>query len=137
MSRDGQARFTMSEAHKASLARGRSEGRVVRNYLEAIAAGPKRRRARSAASIEARIAEIAADLECADAIERLRLVQERRDLRHELATNAPEVDIAALEAAFVDVGASYSQRHGISYESWREVGVPATTLRRAGVSRGR
>ena len=32
--------------------------------------------------------------------------------------------------------ATYAERKGISYASWRDVGVPAATLKRAGISRG-
>jgi hypothetical protein len=67
----------------------------------------------------------------------LKLVQLRRDLRSELASTDREVDIAALQAAFVDVAKSYSERHGISYQSWREVGVPAAVLSQAGITRSR
>jgi hypothetical protein len=35
----------------------------------------------------------------------------------------------------VEVAASYSARQGISYDAWREIGVPAAVLREAGVSR--
>jgi hypothetical protein len=45
------------------------------------------------------------------------------------------VDMAALEQAFAEVAASYSDRQGISYASWREVGVPAAVLKRAGIAR--
>ena len=31
----------------------------------------------------------------------------------------------------------YSERKGISYAAWREAGVPAATLKAAGISRGR
>jgi hypothetical protein len=35
----------------------------------------------------------------------------------------------------VKVAKSYSQRQGISYATWREVGVEAAVLKAAGVSR--
>jgi len=44
-------------------------------------------------------------------------------------------DLAALEADFVQVAASYSARKGISYTAWRELGVSADVLKRAGISR--
>jgi hypothetical protein len=43
------------------------------------------------------------------------------------------VDIAALEAAFVAAAKPYSDRKGINYTTWREVGVPADVLARAGL----
>ena len=41
------------------------------------------------------------------------------------------------EDAFVAVAAAYSRRHHIAYATWREVGVPAAVLRRAGVTPSR
>jgi|SRR5829696_2920466 len=129
---------SMSDDHKASLAQGRSEGRVVRNYLEALSANtPKRGRRRTPESIDRRLATIEAELPDADAMRRLKLVQERRDLLAERETLAAPVDLRALEDAFVEIVESYSARQGISYQSWREVGVPAAVLSRAGVSRSR
>jgi hypothetical protein len=46
-----------------------------------------------------------------------------------------KVDISALENGFVAVGKSYSARQGISYATWREIGVDAAVLKRAGISR--
>ena len=56
-------------------------------------------------------------------------------LTEELAGMGAEVDLGAIEGAFVEVAASYSKRQGISYAAWREVGVPAAVLKRAGISR--
>ena len=36
---------------------------------------------------------------------------------------------------FVDAAAEYSERKGITYSAWRELGVPAAVLKRAGVKR--
>ena len=44
--------------------------------------------------------------------------------------------MAALEEQFVIAAKGYSERKGISWTAWREVGVPASVLERAGVSRG-
>ena len=41
-----------------------------------------------------------------------------------------------LEAAFVKAAAAYAKRKSISYAAWREVGVPADVLKRAGITRG-
>jgi len=133
-----RAKRSMSDDHKASLARGRAEGRAVRNYLEALEAhAPKRGRRRTLDTVERRLAEIERELEAADPVRRLKLIQERRDLHGERTALASPVDLAALEEGFVAVAASYSARQGITYESWREIGVPAGVLARAGVSRSR
>jgi len=126
----------MSDSHKAALAQGRAEGRAVRDYLDALRANkPRRGRKRTPDSVKRRLKAIDTELAAADALGELRLVQERRDLQTELETMDNGVDIGALEQAFVDVAGSYSGRQGISYASWREVGVPASVLKRAGISR--
>lgn len=130
------AKSPMSSEHKAALARGRAEGRAVRSYLDALRANkPKRGRKRTPDSIKKRLAAIDAELASADALNELRLVQERRDLQRELETMDSGVDLASLEQGFVDVARSYSERQGIDYASWREVGISAAVLKRAGVPR--
>lgn len=127
----------MSEAHKAALAKGRAEGRVVREYLEGLrATKPKRGRKRTPETIEKRLAKIDAEIDDASPIEELALVQERRDLHDELAAMSETIDMAALEDAFVEVASSYSNSKKIAYASWRDVGVEASVLKRAGISRG-
>lgn len=126
----------MSDEHKAALARGRMEGRVVRDYLEGLrATKPKRGRKRTPDTIKKRLAAIETELASASPLEELLLVQERRDLEAELAAKSDAIDMEALEQAFVDVAKSYSESKAISYASWRDVGVPASTLKRAGISR--
>jgi uncharacterized protein YicC (UPF0701 family) len=127
----------MSEEHKAALAKGRAEGKAVRDYLDGLRqTKPRRGRKRTPESIRARLDAIELALADADPLEELKLVQERRDLTEELENAAPAVDMADLEAEFVRVAKSYSDRQGISYASWREVGVEAAVLKRAGISRG-
>ena len=126
----------MTDEHKAALAMGRNEGNAVRNYLEALRSNkPKRGRRRTRESIAARLATIDTELNSADPMNELRLRQERRDLQAELASIGEKVDISALEDGFVAVGKSYSDRQGISYATWREIGVDAAVLKRAGISR--
>lgn len=126
----------MSNDHKAALALGRAEGRAVREYLDALRANkPKRGRKRTPDSIKKRLDAIDAELRDADPLGELRLVQERRDLVSELESMGDVIDLDAVEKAFVKVAGSYSARQGISYASWREVGVSAAVLRRAGIAR--
>ena len=127
----------MTDSHKAALERGRAEGRIVRDYLEALRSNkPKRGRKRTADSINKRLAAIDAELPEASAIEELQLIQERRDLNAELASLGSGVDLGEIEDSFVSVAKGYGERKGISYASWRDVGVSAATLKRAGISRG-
>lgn len=126
----------MSAEHKAALAQGRVEGRAVRDYLDALRANkPKRGRKRTPDSIKRRLRAIDEELQQADAMTELRLVQERRDLETELSSMGRAIDLSAIEDAFVDIAKSYSERQHISYAAWREVGVPASVLKRAGITR--
>lgn len=129
-------KMNMSDEHKAALALGREQGRAVRRYLEALEANrPKRGRKRTQESVQKRLAEVEKKLSSADPLTRLQLVQERMDLQRELATKAEDVDISGLEEAFVAAAADYGSRKGISYAAWREAGVPAPILSRAGIRR--
>lgn len=126
----------MTDAHKAALAKGRTESQAVRLYLEALRANkPVRGRKRTPESIAKRLAAIDSERAGADAVKELRLVQERLNLEAELATMGSVVDTSALEAEFVRVAKSYGQRTGVSYAAWRAVGVPAAVLTTAGITR--
>src|SRR6476619_303457 len=114
----------MSDEHKAALARGRSEGKAVRGYLDALRANkPKRGRKRTPESIKKRLAAIDVRLPDADPLSELRMIQERHDLEAELQSMDHAVDMSSIEEAFVGVANAYSERQGISYAAWREVGV--------------
>jgi uncharacterized protein YicC (UPF0701 family) len=126
----------MSDEHKAALAAGRSMGRSVKVYLEALDANrPKRGRKRTPDSIKKRLDTIDAQLVAADPVKRLLLVQERIDLLHEIEAMTGAVDLTAVESDFVAVARDYSMSKGISYAAWREIGVSAVVLKRAGISR--
>jgi hypothetical protein len=126
----------MSDDHKAALAEGRDQGRAVRRYLEALEANkPKRGRKRSPDSMKKRLAAVEDEIASADPLKRLHLVQERLDLQSALEANESSVDIDQLEKEFVDAAATYSERKGISYSAWRELGVPGSVLERAGINR--
>lgn len=127
----------LSPSHKQAMAVGRNESRVVKRYLEALDSNrPKRGRKRTTDSIQRRLEAIDAALGSADPLKRLNLIQERSDLEGEMANMDAVSDIAELEDEFVEVAAGYGSRKGISYRTWREVGVPAEVLKRAGVTRG-
>lgn len=131
-----RTRTPMSDDHKAALAEGRNQGRAVRRYLEALEAHkPKRGRKRTSESMKKRLDRIDAELANADALKRLQLIQERLDLTAELQAADTKVDLTGLEKEFVSAAAAYSARKGISYAAWRELGVEASVLKRAGISR--
>jgi len=128
----------MSDAHKAALAKGREEGRVVRRYLEALeSTKPRRGRKRTPESIKRRLATIDGTVDDADPLARLHLIEERQRLEAELSATGDVVDLAALEKDFVKVARLYGERKGISYSAWRAVGVSASVLQQAKIPRTR
>ena len=128
---------TMSDEHKAALAEGREQGRVVRRYLEALESHrPKRGRRRTPEGITTRLAAIDDQLAAADPLSKVHLVQERMDLEHELAAAGGGTDeLEELEAGFIEVAAVYGERKGLTYEAWRPIGVAPRVLKAAGIGR--
>lgn len=131
-------RGAMSEEHKAALAEGRRQGRDVRDYLQALEHGKRRGRRLSRQELENRVDglrdRIAGE---PDPAKRLELVQQRLDYEDRLAAETDEPDMESLETAFVAAARPYSERKGITWTAWRELGVPAATLKKAGVPRTR
>jgi uncharacterized protein YicC (UPF0701 family) len=128
---------SMTDEHKHALAEGRTQGRAVRNYLDALeATKPKRGRKRTADSIKKRLDAIEAELERTDPLKALNLRQERRNLYAELGGIDDKVDLEGVEKEFVSAAKTYGERRGISYEVWREAGVPSDVLKKAGITRG-
>lgn len=126
----------MSKDHKEALAVGRAEGRLVRAYLEALEMSkPKRGRKRTKDTIGARLERIDEELETTDPLRRLQLVQERIDLNDELSTMDQGIDIDELEKEFTRVAKGYAERKGITYAAFRQIGVSAAVLKKAGISR--
>lgn len=127
----------MTDEHKAALAEGRRQGRAVRAYLEALEQHkPKRGRKRTPESIRAQLAKIEATIDDADPVKKLQLIQDRIDLGSELEKLENKPDLSGLEQDFVDAAKGYSERKSISYAAWRELGVEAAVLKRAGITRG-
>ena len=126
---------TMSAAHKKALANGRNEGRIIREYLEIVeATKPRRGRRRTPESIAKRLSVITRELKTADPVTKVRLIQERLNLKTELASMKTKAEISAAEARFVKVAKSFSQRNDITYDAWREFGVAPAVLKRAGIT---
>jgi hypothetical protein len=126
----------MKESHKQALAQGRKEGQIVRAYLEALELQrPKRGRKRSPESISRRLSSIKEELKGASGVDRLLLVQERKDLQSELDLLSRPFDIAQKEQEFIKVARAYGERKGLTWSAWREVGVPPSVLTKAGIRR--
>ena len=125
----------MSSAHKQALANGRAEGRIIREYLEIVeATRPRRGRKRTPESIARRLSLIATEMKTADPVTKVRLIQERLNLRSELAGMKSKAEVAAAETKFVKVVKKFSDRNDITFDAWREVGVSPSVLKKAGIA---
>lgn len=127
----------MSKEHKEALARGRRQARVVKRYLEALHSR-KRGRPADPDRLKEKLTALEEKIEQeADALKRVELQQQRLDTEAAYKSASKVAQLDELEEEFVDVVKDYSERKGITYTAWREEGVPADVLRRAGVPRTR
>ncbi len=127
--------MAMSDEHKAALAEGRRQSRALKRYLEALGA---RRPGRPVTpeTLTARLERVEVRIAAeSDPLKRLDLIQQRIDIETQLAQLTDAADLEALEAGFIEYAKAYSARKGISYTAWREAGVPAAVLKRAGIGR--
>ncbi len=128
----------MSAEHKAALAKGREQGRVVREYLAALAEEKKPGRKLDPETVQHRIEETQQQVDAEpDPAKRVELIQKRLDYEDRLADMGEQVDLEAMEKDFVKAAKEYSERKGITYSAWREAGVPAAVLKEAGIPRTR
>jgi hypothetical protein len=129
--------MAMTKEHKAALAQGRLEARSVKAYLASL--GPKKRgRPVTQDSLHKKISEIDSKLKAeANPLKRLDLMQSRTEAEHALDTVGIGPDEEQLAADFVKYAKAYADRKGISYATWRQIGVPADVLRRAGIPQTR
>ena len=124
----------LTQEHKDAMVKASAENKAVKVYLESLdSSGRRPGRKRSPEKMRARLGEIAGQIESASPMKRVTLVQERIDIERSLAQQTDDPDLAPAEDAFVEVAAAFSTRKGISKKAWREVGVPAAVLKRAGV----
>jgi hypothetical protein len=110
----------------------RAETNAVAAYLTALRA-PKVP-ARSRANLEKRRAQIEQWIaEESSPIREVELIQRRLDIDAQLAQIDKAARLPELEEAFIKVAASWAKRTGIGAAALREVGVPASVLKRAGL----
>jgi chromosome segregation ATPase len=127
----------MSTEHKEALAKGRAEARAIKAYLRALKQR-KPGRPVTRESLEAKLARLDEKIAAAsDPLEEVRLRQERLDVEAKIAAVANGGNLEELESGFVAHAKSYSGRKGISYTAWRQCGVPAAVLKKAGIPQTR
>ena len=131
------------------------EARAIRSYLEFLTPSKPAadeqtgktdgRRQASPETIEKRIAAVDAKISGANTLAKLDLIQKRKGLEDDLVAarkaaasmkaSDPAARKAALEQGFIDHASSYGERKGITYAAWREMKVPPSILKAAGISR--
>ena len=131
-------RKPMSTGHKAALARGRAESATVRHYLEALETSkPRRGRKRTPASIDQRLGTIESQLAGADALTRLHLLQEQKDLLDERHGSTGQGHLRAREAVHQGgQGLRRAQGHHV-FDVARRRGERRRCCRRPSISRAR
>jgi hypothetical protein len=135
--RSGQR--TLSASHRRALAEGRTMSSTVDRYLAALNTPKRRGRQVTKATLEQRLVDAKARFRTATGLDKVLAAQEVRDLKARLARMRADVavDVKALESAFVKVAKKFGENRGIRYTAWRDAGVPADVLRRAGVAQTR
>lgn len=129
-------RRNLSPEEKQARAVASAETRAVRKYLEGLQATSARRGRRRSPQQELDAVQRQLDVE-SDQIRKLALIQRRIDAERRLAESSDPIDMEALESGFVKAARSYSDRRGISYKAWREMGVAAAVLGKSGIARTR
>ena len=124
---------SVSDAHKDALEVGRSEARIVKAYLEELKENqPKRGRKRTAETVTKNLADVEEALierTYESEVDRLVLMQRRKDLATELDVLNAKTKRTSFEEAFIGVVKNFSERRGIEWDTWRQIGVPARVLR--------
>ena len=126
----------MSDEHKAALAKGREQGRAVRDYLAALNEEKKPGRRVDPETLAQKITQVQDQIISEpDPAKRVEHIQKRLDLEAQQADASGQVDLQALQQGFIAAAKEYSERKGITYSAWREAGVPAAVLKAAGIPR--
>lgn len=130
---------TLSPSHKAALAEGRTLSATVDHYLSAVNTPKRRGRKVARGALEQRLTKAQQELRSGTGVTKVLLAQEVRDLQARLAQLASSAgaDVKSLEADFVKIAKRFGEQRGIGYGAWRDAGVPADVLKRAGIARTR
>jgi hypothetical protein len=130
----------LSASHKRALAEGRTMSATVDRYLSAVNTPKRRGRKVSKSSLQQRLGDAQARAKSATGVDKVLAAQEVRDLQSRIAsmeTAGGGGDLKSLETAFVKIARQFGENRGIGYGAWRDAGVPAPVLKRAGIARTR
>lgn len=128
---------TIDEETKKAMAQGRERSRIVDLYLKALdehkwlGRGPSQQL--DPQELESEIARLEDEKSLARGSAKLFLIQEQNNLKAELNAQNTTGEYRRLEAKFISIVKQFSTERKISYDSWREMGVPVRTLNKAGM----
>jgi hypothetical protein len=130
----------MSPEQIERMVRGAHETRAVRKYLEALSEVPRNRgaygRPLDKSKATSRLREIEKLLSAnLPVMKRLELLAKKRKLQMLLAQADNLEGFEALQNDFIKVAKSYSDRHHLDREVWKEMRVPVKVLDAAGIRR--
>ncbi len=127
------------KARTSALADPRAPSATIDRYLAALTTPKRRGRKVSKATLEQRLVLARGRFEAGVGVERVLAAQEIRDITAKLTKlqMSPVVDVERLEAAFVKFAKKFGEESGVTYGAWRDAGVSAHVLRKAGISRTR
>lgn len=114
---------------------GVRERRVVQTYLRQLATRSSKA-LRTAEDVAAALESVEKKLKISTDLDRLSLIQQREDLELEAYELRPD-NSADVETQFISIASAYGASEGISYSSWREIGVPKEVLEAASIPRTR
>jgi len=130
----------LSASHKRALAEGRTMSATVDRYLSSVNTPKRRGRKVSRTSLQQRLSDAQSRLKTATGVDKVLAAQEVRDLQSRIASldaTGSGGDLKSLETAFVKIAKQFGENRGIGYGAWRDAGVPAPVLKRAGIARTR
>ena len=112
---------------------------TVDRYLTAVNTPKRRGRKVSKAALQQRLDAARTRAKTAAGVDKVLASQEVRDLQARIASvdSSGSGDLKSLESAFVKIAKRFGENRGIGYGAWRDAGVPAVVLKRAGVARTR
>lgn len=129
----------LSPSHKKALAEGRTMSATVDRYLHVVNTPKRRGRKISQAALLQRLVTAQDTAKHGSGVEKLLAAQEARDLTARLENLTKNNGSGAKEAeqAFIRIAKTFGENRGIGYGAWRDAGVPAVVLKKAGVRRTR
>lgn len=122
---------------KAAVTAAKIEATRVSLYLRALEKKTKDSTKRNPAVLAKRIEVARAQVKERTGLARLQAVQRLRNFQRRAADPVMNGNFERFEKNFIGVAKSYGAKNDIDYGTWRACGVPAATLKKAGIAQTR